>query len=176
MFRDQLGFTRKAKHHIRTGDAAPIVQHPYRIRVAWQPAVRDEVKQMLDSGMIEHSDSPLASPVVCVRKKDGALRMCVDYRKLNSVTDDDVYPIEELLDQIGKAKFVATLDLAKGYYQVPVSQRGSGQDSLCHLRGEVQIHKDALWTERGVDNLSRHFASEKQRPCILLHRRHSGVQ
>ena len=58
VFRDQPGFTRKAEHHIRTGDAAPIAQHPYRIPVAWQPAVRDEVKQMLDSGMIEHSDSP----------------------------------------------------------------------------------------------------------------------
>ena len=67
VFRDQSGFTRKAEHHIRTGDVA---HHPYRIPVAWQPAVRDDVKQMLDSGMIEHSDSPWGAPVVCVRKTD----------------------------------------------------------------------------------------------------------
>lgn len=70
VFSDQPGLTRKAEHHIRTGSASPIAQHPYRIPVAWKPAVREEVRQMLDAGMIEHSESPWASPVVCVRKKD----------------------------------------------------------------------------------------------------------
>ena len=142
VFRDQPGFTRKVEHHIRTGDAAPIAQHPYRIPVTWQPAVRDEVKQMLDSGMIEHSDSPWAAPVVCVRKKDSALRMCVDYRKLNSVTDDDVYPmprVEELLDQIGKAKFVTTLDLAKGYYQVPVASDDQDKTAFVTSEGKFRF-------------------------------------
>ena len=142
VFRDQPGFTRKADHHIRTGNVAPNAQHPYRIPVAWQPAVRDEVKQMLESGMIEHSDSPWAAPVVCVRKEDGALRMCVDYRKLNSATDDDVYPmprVEELLDQMGKAKFVTTLDLAKGYYQVPVASEDQDKTAFVTSEGKFRF-------------------------------------
>ena len=77
-----------------------------------------------------------------MRKKDGALRMCVDYRKLNSVTDDDVYPmprVEELLDQIGKAKFVTTLDLAKGYYQVPVASEDQDKTAFVTSEGKFRF-------------------------------------
>lgn len=125
VFRDQPGLTRKAEHHIRTKDAIPIAQHPYRIPVAWQPAVKEEVKQLLDAGMIVPSESPWASPVVCVRKKDHTLRMCVDYRKLNASTEEDPYPmprVEELLDSLGKANF----GFGKRLLPSPRSQRRSG--------------------------------------------------
>lgn len=142
VFEDQPGFTQKAEHHIRTGDEAPITQHPYRIPVAWQPAVREEVRQLLESGMIVHSESPWASPVVCVRKKDDTLRMCVDYRKLNAVTDEDVYPmprVEEQLDLLGEAKFITTLDLAKGYYQVPVAPEDQDKTAFITPEGKFNF-------------------------------------
>ena len=71
------------------------------------------------------STSPWASPIVIVGKKDGSVHFCVDYRKLNQVARFDAYPmprIEELLDCIGPAKYITTMDLAKGYGQIPLSQ------------------------------------------------------
>ena len=79
---------------------------------------------MKASGVIEPSTSDWAAPIVVVRKKDGGIRLCVDFRRLNSVSRMDAYPmprIDELLDQIGKARYITTLDLTRGYWQVPVA-------------------------------------------------------
>ena len=78
---------------------------------------------MQASGVIEPSESPWASPVALVRKKDGTLRFCVDYRALNSVTKPDLLPlprISDLLDQLGKCEYFTTLDLKSGYWQIKV--------------------------------------------------------
>ncbi|XP_063820175.1 uncharacterized protein LOC135062022 [Pseudophryne corroboree] len=86
--------------------------------------VKSMLRQMLDNHVIQESKSPWAAPIVLVRKKDGTIRFCVDYRKLNSCTVRDAYPlprIEESLAALGNAKFFSTLDLASGYWQVPVA-------------------------------------------------------
>ena len=78
---------------------------------------------MQKTGVIIPSSSPWSSPVVLVRKRDGTLRFCVDYRVLNSVTKPNVFPlprINDLLDQLGKSKYYTTLDLASGYWQIKV--------------------------------------------------------
>ena len=79
---------------------------------------------MQECGIIEPSASKWASPIVLVKKKDGTLRFCVDYRWLNSVSQADAYPmprVDELIDRLGGARFITTLDLTCGYWQVPVS-------------------------------------------------------
>ena len=63
-------------------------------------------------------------PIVLVKKKDSSLRLCVDYRRLNSVSKTNAYPmprIDDMIDQLGRASFISTLDLTRGYWQVPVA-------------------------------------------------------
>ena len=79
------------------------------------------VKEMQDRGIVQPSVSPWASPVVLVPKKDGSLRFCVDYRRLNALTKKDVYPLprlDDIVDILGDVKYFTMLDLASGYWQV----------------------------------------------------------
>ncbi len=79
---------------------------------------------MLELGVIEESHSDWASPIVLVPKMDGSVRFCVDYRRVNAVSKFDAYPmprVDELLDRLGVAHFYSTLDLTKGYWQIPLS-------------------------------------------------------
>ena len=108
---------------IDTGTAAPKRQVVRRTPFAARQEIARQLKLMQDQGIIYPSHSPWASPVVLVKKKDGTLRFCVDYRQLNSVTKSDTFPlprIDDLLDQLGKAQYFSTLDLASGYWQVQV--------------------------------------------------------
>ena len=79
---------------------------------------------MLETGAIRPSSSPWASPIVLVRKKDGTVRFCVDYRKLNDATKKDVHPLprtSDMLESLAGAKIFTTLDAASGYWQIPMS-------------------------------------------------------
>jgi len=81
---------------------------------------------MLEQGIIQPSQSPWSSPIVLVKKKNGKMRFCVDYRKLNKVTKRDAYllpRIDEILDSLGKAKWFTSLDLASGYWQVKMDPK-----------------------------------------------------
>ena len=103
---------------------APVRQKSYRIPYSKREVVREELDHMLQNGVIQPSTSPWASPIVLVQKKDGGVRFCVDYRKLNAVAKFDAYPmprVEEIFEQIGRAEIISTLDLAKGYWQIPMS-------------------------------------------------------
>ena len=122
---DDLGNTPLLEHGIETH--GPPLRQPYRRQ---NPAVRREemtqVQQMLSNNVIRPSNSPWASPVVMVRKKDGSLRFCVDFRQLNAATVKDAHPlprIDDLLDALHGAKWFSTLDLKSGYWQVPIAEQ-----------------------------------------------------
>ena len=124
VFKRKPGKTKAIKHFIHTADSRPVKQRPYRLPHAYWEEVKQELREMLAEGVIEPSQSDWASPIVLVRKKDGSIRLCVDYRKLNAQSRTDAYPmprIEDILDRVGKAKFITTLDLTRGYWQVPVA-------------------------------------------------------
>ena len=140
--RNTPGITHKMIHRIRTTDCVPIRQKPYRIPQAYREEVLKELEEMEKQGIIEKSESEWASPLVIVTKKDGGVRLCVDYRKLNQETKFDAYPmprIEELLDEIGKAKFITTLDLAKGYWQVPLAEEDREKTAFTTPNGLYQF-------------------------------------
>lgn len=122
------GHTTVAEHHISTGDASPIRIPPYRLPHALTDQVKQELEEMLAHGVIEHSRSGWVFPLVPVRKKDSSIRLCMDYRKLNSLSKVDPYPmtrVDELIDRVGESPFITTLDLTKGYWQVPVAEADS---------------------------------------------------
>ena len=118
---DDLGCTDLVKHHIHTGQAVPVRQPPRRLPLAKREEAERAVREMQERDVIEPSASPWSSPIVLVRKKDGSTRFCVDYRKLNDVTNKDSYPlprIDDTLEALGGAKWFSTLDLRSGYWQV----------------------------------------------------------
>ena len=120
----KLGRTTVAEHTVDVGNATPIRQRPYRVPLAMRETVKKELDKMLELEVFQASASPWALPVVLAEKGDGEIRFCVDYRKVNQVARFDAYSmprIEEVLEQVGPAKCISTLDLAKGYWQVPMA-------------------------------------------------------
>ena len=118
---EKLSHTSLVQHRINTGDAEPIKQPPRREPIHLRGKGAEEVKQMLQDGIIVPSKSPWASPTVLVQKKDGDLRYCIDYRRLNAITKKDAYPlpkIAENLDRLAAATWYSALDLKSGYWQI----------------------------------------------------------
>ncbi len=125
VFSSLPGQTSVLQHDIRTPPGVVVRQRPYRVPEARRQAIEEEVQQMLKLVVIEPSRSPWSSPIVMVPKPDGTLRFCNDFRRLNEVSEFNGYPmprVDELLDRLGRARCISTLDLTKGYWQVPVSE------------------------------------------------------
>ena len=121
----ERGETDWVEMNIDTGDATPIRQAPRRTPFAVRCEAARHLQQMQEKGVIQPSSSPWASPIVLVRKKNRTMRFCIDYRKLNAVTKADKFPlprIEDLLDQLGKAQYFSTVDLAAGYWQIRINE------------------------------------------------------
>ena len=118
-----IGRTNRVKHSIHTTCPAPIRQKPRRPPMGQRDEIDKQINDMLARGIIQPSSSPWASPIVLVDKKDGTKRFCVDYRLLNQNTVKDSFPlprIDESIDSLDGAKYFCTLDLASGYWQVPL--------------------------------------------------------
>ncbi|GFW02932.1 retrovirus-related Pol polyprotein from transposon 17.6 [Trichonephila clavipes] len=85
----------------------------------------EQIEELLRLDLIEESDAEIAYPIVCVNKKDGTLRLCVDFRALNLESVSDDFPMEdavELIHSIGRANIITTLDLLKGYWAIPMAE------------------------------------------------------
>ena len=142
VFSDLPGKTNACKLRIDTGTAAPRNSHPYRIPNKLKEGVRAEVEKLVELGIVEPSTSPWASPVVPVPKKDGSVRVCIDYRKLNLVTTADPYymtTLEEILEKVGVSKVMTKLDLAKGFYQVEVEPLSQDKTAFISPFGKFQF-------------------------------------
>ena len=134
----ERGETDLLQLEIDTGEALPKKQRLRRMPFPVREEVSKQLQKMQDSGVIQPSTSPWASPVVLVRKKDGTHRFCVDYRELNSVTKQDTFPlprVDDLLDQLGETCYFSSLDLASGYWQIKVHPQSQAKTAFVTHRG-----------------------------------------
>jgi hypothetical protein len=101
----------------------PVSRMPYQMSTPELVELKLQLKEMMDKGYIRPSMSPWGAPVLFVKNKDGTLRLCIDYRKLNKVTIKNKYPlprIDDLFDQLGGASIFSKIDLRSGYHQVRI--------------------------------------------------------
>ena len=120
----------------------PIRTKGYSIPYKTRSVMETEIQDMLDLGVIELSISPYSSPIVLVPKTDGSVRFCIDFRKLNKVTEFDAEPMpnmEEIINRMSGHKYFKKMDLSKGYWQVGLTERSKPLTAFETPRGMFQF-------------------------------------
>lgn len=139
----KLGQTDVVEHCIATENGVkPIRIPPRRLPISQREVADAEINKMLNNGIIEPSSSPWSAPIVLVKKRDGSTRFCVDYRRLNSVSLKDSYPlprIDDSLDSLSGAKYFCTLDLAQGFFQVKMNESDKEKTAFATHKGLFQF-------------------------------------
>ena len=122
---------------IITSDEQPVHCRLYRASPGQKKLIEIEVDKLLQSRVIEPSESDYAAPVVMVKKKDGTNRLCVDYRRLNKKILNDKFPlplVEENLADFKDAVVFSVLDMRSGYHQIPLTEKAKRKTAFqCHL-------------------------------------------
>ena len=132
------------QHSIPSANSRPVRTTPRRRSPLDNHRINQAVQDMLEKDIIEPSSSDWISEPHLVRKDDGTFRFCIDFRPLNKITKHDLYPlprIDELLDQVGKSRYFTSLDLASGYWQIPLDP--------------TDKHKTAFRTQHGLFQFKR---------------------
>ena len=141
--RKEVGRARDICHKIDTGNEKSIRTCPYRSAPAWRDQLREEVRVLQESSTVVQSPSPWSSHMVPVRKPDGTVRLCIDFRKVNHITKPHPYlmpRIDEMIDQLGEAHYLSKLDLNKGFYQIPLSQVDQEKTAFCTPWGKFHFN------------------------------------
>ena len=139
-----VGLAKEVEHTIRMSDPRPFRERSRRIAPADIDDVRRHIQKLLAAGIIKESRSPYASPIVIVRKKNGDVRMCIDYRTLNSRTIPDQYTtprIDEALDCLSGSKWFSVLDLRSGYYQIAMKEEDKEKTAFICPLGFYQFER-----------------------------------
>uniref|UniRef100_A0A8C4RKU8 ribonuclease H n=1 Tax=Erpetoichthys calabaricus TaxID=27687 RepID=A0A8C4RKU8_ERPCA len=162
---EQPGRTSLTEHDVITDPGVIVRERPYRLPEAKKAEVELENRRMLDLNIIEESFSPWSSPIVLVSKPDGSWRFCNNFRRLNQVSKFDAYPmprVDDLLGRLGNAQFLTTLDLTKGYWQIPLTSSAREKTAFSTPSGHWQykvvpfgLHGAPATFQRLVDTLLR---------------------
>ena len=171
----KLGATTAVKHHIQlVPGARPFKSAPYRVGPKTRELEEFEVKKQLAAGVIEPSNSEWAAPVLFAPKKDDRLRFCIDYRKLNTMTIKDSYPLprmDECIDSLGDARIFTTLDAFNRYWQIEIPKEDRGKSAfVCHagqfqyIRVTFGLTNAPATFQRGLDVILSRF---KWKPCLV---------
>jgi predicted aspartyl protease len=165
---EPLGSSRNFEHKLELLDPEPVKMMPRRVPQTQYAAMQEEIERMLKLGVIRKSVSPYASPVVLVKKKNGKIRFCVDYRRLNDKTVKDAFPLPNILDVLEAlqgAKFFATLDLQSGFWQIPMRERDIGKTAFCVPHGHYEFLKMAFGMSNSTATFQRAM-TELLRPIL----------
>jgi len=128
---------------IDTGSNRPIKMSPRPVPQAMLAIQKKHIDEMMSQGVVRKSHSPWAFPVLMVKKKDGGLRFCVDYRRLNEITKKDAYPlppINEVFDALGTAKYFSKIDAASGYWQMRVDEDDKEKTAFTTRHGTYEFN------------------------------------
>ena len=126
------------KHFIKLQDEMPFKEAVRRVPIFKREIMDEEIRKLAEQGLIEKSVSPWSSALVLVQKKDKSWRLCVDYRKLNSRTIKDAYPIPRVaddLDSLAGSKWFSSLDLNMAYHQIPMHEDDKEKTAFATPRG-----------------------------------------
>ena len=137
-----VGRTDVIEHSIDTKDSKPIKQPLRRHATAHLPYIDATVEDMLRHDIIEPAASPWAANVVLIKKKDGGLRFCIDYRHLNDVTYKDSFPlarIDSCLEALGGNTFFSTMDLRAGYWQTVIRKEDRDKTAFITRKGQFRF-------------------------------------
>ena len=140
----RLGEGKGLLHVINTDSHDPMWTVPHRLAPAWKESLREEVISLLKQKVNRPSTSPWSSPIVPIRKPDGSLRMCIDYRNLNKITIPDPFPIpriDDLIDELSNATYLTKIDLNKGFLQIPVLERDKPKTAFQTLWGKFEFNR-----------------------------------
>ncbi|KAJ9536067.1 hypothetical protein OSB04_un000770 [Centaurea solstitialis] len=144
--------------------AAPIARSPYRLAPSEMKEMMAQLQELLDKGFIRPSTSPWGAPVLFVKKKDGTMRMCIDYRELNKLTIKNKYPlprIDDLFDQLVGASYFSKIDLRSGYHQLKVREEDVSKTAFRTRYG----HYEFLVMPFGLTNAPAAFMDMMNRVC-----------
>lgn len=139
-----VGLAKDVEHRIRLSDSTPFRERSRRLAPADIEDVRQHLQQLLTAGIIRESPGPFASPIVVVRKKNGSIRICIDYRTLNSRTIPDQYTIpriDDALDCLSGSKWFSVLDLRSGYYQIAMTDEDKEKTAFICPLGFYQFER-----------------------------------
>ncbi|CAD5227230.1 unnamed protein product [Bursaphelenchus xylophilus] len=137
-----LGRAKVEPQDIHTTTEVPVFSKPHRVPYQMKNEFDQHIQKLLQSGAMKPSQTPWVSPVVMVRKKDGTLRPCIDFRKLNAVTIPDRFPmptIEDVLTSVGGCTWYSSLDLASGFWQIPLTENASRKCGVITAKGVYEM-------------------------------------
>ena len=138
----KTGLTEKVKHMIKLLKPGPVRCTLRRVAPGRRTIIEEAVKDMWKNDVIEPSHSSWSSPVVLAKKKDGSIRFCVDFRKLNDITEKDAFPIpriDDCLDALGGNEYFCTLDLQSGYWQIAMNENAKTMTAFATQMGLYQF-------------------------------------
>ena len=144
--------SREVDHRIElVPGSVPPSRPTYRLSATELAELKKQLDELIKAGFIQPSKSPFGAPILFVKKKDGTMRMCVDYRALNNITIKNSYPlprVDELFDRLQGAKYFSKIDLRSGYHQIRIAPGDDTEDRVSNSVWSLRVLGVTVWSHQ----------------------------